>query len=114
LHKISRYLLAFIDFRACSVYGVSESRKMYQFMRRIPNTTACSRFVQDRSGNVAIIFGFSVLTLFASVGGAIDYARWYGARTKMQSAMDSASLAGGRALQLTTGSDYTVGTCLSP
>ncbi len=87
---------------------------MYQFMRRIPNTTACSRFVQDRSGNVAIIFGFSVLTLFASVGGAIDYARWYGARTKMQSAMDSASLAGGRALQLTTGSDYTVGTCLSP
>lgn len=69
----------------------------------------CRRLAQDRSGNVAIIFGFSVVALFGAIGGSIDYARWFSARNKMQTAMDSASLAGGRALQLTTGSDYTVG-----
>lgn len=78
-------------------------------MRRIQNSEPCRGFVHDRSGNVAIVFGFSVLTLFATIGGAIDYARWFSARNKMQSAMDSASLAGGRALQLTTGSDFSVG-----
>lgn len=82
---------------------------MFEYSGVVPNTAPRRRFLQDRSGNVAIVFGFSVLTLFASVGGAIDYARWFNARNKMQSAMDSASLAGGRALQLMTGSDFTVG-----
>lgn len=82
---------------------------MFQLFRVVPNDAACRHFVHDRSGGVAIIFGFSVLALFASVGGAIDYARWFNARNKLQTAMDSASLAGGRALQLNTAGDVSTG-----
>jgi Flp pilus assembly protein TadG len=61
----------------------------------------------ETSGNVAMVFGFSVLLLFGSVGGAIDYARWFNAKNKLQTAMDSASLAGGRVLQLSASGDAT-------
>lgn len=62
----------------------------------------------DRSGNISMMFGLSMIAMFTTAGGAIDYARWYNAKNKLQAAMDSASLAGGRALQLTASTDYTV------
>ena len=63
---------------------------------------------QNRSGNVTIAFGLSALVMFASGGGAIDFARWFQVKTKLHSALDAASLAGGRALQLSATDDISV------
>ena len=66
-------------------------------------------FIANCSGNITIAFGFSAVVMFASGGGAIDFARWYNLKGKLHSAMDAAALAGGRALQLATTDDYSVG-----
>lgn len=66
------------------------------------------RFCDSRTGNVSMLFGLSVVTLFSFTGGAIDYARWFSAKNRTQIAMDSAALAGGRALQLSPTNDTSV------
>jgi hypothetical protein len=50
---------------------------------------------------VVLIFALALFLLISCVGGALDFARWHHARTQMQSAMDAAVLAGGRAMQTT-------------
>ncbi len=65
--------------------------------------------VRNRSGNVTIAFGFSALVMFATGGGAIDFARWFQVKSKLHAALDAASLAGGRALQLSAGEDHEAG-----
>ena len=57
-------------------------------------------FKADQSGNVGMIFGGTLLVIVSAVGGAIDYGRYLNARTQTQNAMDAASLAGARVLQL--------------
>lgn len=77
-------------------------------IHRNPNSSLVKpfrRLTADRFGNVTITFGLSLLSLMGIVGGAIDFARWHGAKSKIQTAMDSASLAGGRALQLSSTAD---------
>jgi len=44
-------------------------------------------------GNVAMIFGLSIIPIVGLVGAAIDYSRANNARTAMQSALDAAALA---------------------
>jgi Flp pilus assembly protein TadG len=63
------------------------------------------KLISSRSGNVTMVFGLSLLVLSGAVGGAIDFARWHSAKTKMQATMDSASLAGARTLQLSPTAD---------
>jgi Flp pilus assembly protein TadG len=73
-----------------------------------------SRFRDDSSGTIAIIFAFTVLILLCVVGGAVDYGRWLTAKTKQQNAMDAAVLAAGRIYQISnniaqsiaTGAEY--------
>ncbi len=65
-------------------------------------------FTAARSGTIAIIFAFLVPIFFGAVGGAIDFARWYQARSQLQAAMDAAVLAAGRQLQLGGGSESNV------
>jgi Flp pilus assembly protein TadG len=67
-----------------------------------------TRFQGDRSGSVLPIFSVALLPVFLCVGGAIDYGRAVMVRSQMQSALDSAVLAGGRNYQLT--SDATAAT----
>lgn len=55
----------------------------------------------SRDGNVAPLFACMLLPLFLTVGGAIDYGRVMSVRSSMQSALDSAVLAGGREYQMT-------------
>ncbi len=74
---------------------------MFRIVRKTTSFGILSSLGQDRSGNVMMIFGLSAFALFGTIGGAIDYARWFNARNKVQMAMDSASLAGGRKLQVT-------------
>lgn len=64
---------------------------------------------KNASGNVSIIFGLSAVSLMLMVGGAIDVARVYSAKSKVQAVLDSAALAGGRAVQLSASHDPTAG-----
>ncbi|MGI9433614.1 MAG: pilus assembly protein TadG-related protein [Geminicoccaceae bacterium] len=56
-----------------------------------------ARFIRNRRGNVAIIVGLAILPLAALLGLAVDGARGYNAKSKLQGAVDAAALAGGRA-----------------
>lgn len=64
-------------------------------------------FVRNDEGNVAIIFCFALTLMFGAVGGAIDFARIQQAKAKAQNALDSATLAGGRTIQITANGDIT-------
>src|SRR5919198_727176 len=50
------------------------------------------RFIGAREGNVAVIFGLSLIPIISFVGAAIDYTRATAARTSMQMALDSTAL----------------------
>jgi Flp pilus assembly protein TadG len=52
-----------------------------------------AQFVQNRDGNVAMLFGLALLPIMATTGAAIDYSRASDARTQLQSALDSTALA---------------------
>lgn len=53
------------------------------------------RFSRDRRGATAIIFALAMIPIFGFIGSAIDYARAYMLRSKLQTALDSAVLAAG-------------------
>lgn len=58
---------------------------------------------RDRSGNVAMLFGLAMVPVLGGIGAALDYSRASATRSDLQSAVDSASLAGAR--QLPKGED---------
>ncbi len=51
------------------------------------------QFVHNRDGNVAMLFGLSLLPIMAVSGAAIDYSRASDARAQLQNAIDSTVLA---------------------
>jgi uncharacterized protein YegL len=55
--------------------------------------TLSKRFLADRSGTTAVLFGLSVLPVMAAVGSAVDYGRASAAQTGLQRAVDAAALA---------------------
>ena len=61
------------------------------------------RFARSESGNVAMLFGLTIMMILAAVGGAVDYGRWLNARQQTQHAIDAAVLAAGRVLQISGG-----------
>lgn len=52
-----------------------------------------TRLGRDVKGTVAVTFGASIVVLVAIVGGSVDFGQAYVARTKLQNAVDAASLA---------------------
>lgn len=60
----------------------------------------CATFAGDDRGAVAAVFGLTAMMLMAAAGTAIDYSRFSNVRTQTQVALDSAVLAGGRAMQI--------------
>jgi len=54
------------------------------------------------SGQVIVIFAFSLIALIAVVGLAIDSGRAYGVRARLSAAVDAAALSAGRALAIGT------------
>ena len=50
------------------------------------------RFRNDRSGNVAVIFTLALLPILSAIGCAVDYSRATQLRSKLQSAIDAASV----------------------
>ncbi|MDO9562636.1 MAG: pilus assembly protein [Bradyrhizobium sp.] len=53
---------------------------------------AIGGFRHDRSGNVAVIFTLALLPILSAIGVAIDYSRATQLRSKLQSAIDAASV----------------------
>ena len=51
-----------------------------------------SRFRTDRSGNVAMMFGFAAVPLIGLAGIVVDYGRATSVRTTLNAAVDSAAL----------------------
>src|SRR5262249_41228901 len=50
------------------------------------------RFRSDRRGNVALIFGISLIPILGLVGAAVDYSRANAARVKLQASLDATAL----------------------
>ncbi len=72
---------------------------MLKFSKSLRSALKGRSFLQDRSGEVAILFGVMAIALFLTIGGAVDYGRWLHARNQTIAAMDTAVLAAGRSLQ---------------
>ncbi len=66
--------------------------------RRVTRLTR--NFSADRSGAVILLFGLTLIPMLGFIGGAIDYANAYRNRAKLQSALDSAALTAGRAIDM--------------
>jgi len=56
-------------------------------------------FLDDKRGDVVLMFGLMAVAVFMFVGAAVDMARWLNARGQTIEAIDAAVLAAGRALQ---------------
>jgi Flp pilus assembly protein TadG len=50
------------------------------------------RFRRDQSGNIAVIFALSLMPILSCIGCAIDYSRAVQLRSKLQAAIDTASV----------------------
>ena len=64
------------------------------------DTPLMKRFLKDRSGNFAIAFGFCTVAIFLAIGLAVDFSRSMGEKTRINNALDAASLATARALSI--------------
>ena len=53
-------------------------------------------FAQDESGNLTMIFGFTMLVTVSFVGMTVDFGRGFAAKSAVDRALDAATLAGGR------------------
>ena len=56
------------------------------------STQLLGRFRRDQRGNIAVVFALSLIPLLSGLGCAIDYSRATQLRTKLQSAIDAASV----------------------
>lgn len=68
-----------------------------------PGSIQLNKFVADKRGSVAMLFGLMAIALFLMIGGAVDFGRWQHARAQTIAAMDAAVLAAGRSLQVKPG-----------
>jgi len=62
-------------------------------------SSRASKFLRHRKGNVAVIWAFALLPIFAVIGLTIDTQLAFGKKERVQYAADSAVLAGARMLQ---------------
>ena len=63
--------------------------------------SASRKISRDVSGNISVLAGFTLIPIFTVVGMGVDYGRAHYVKTRMQTSLDSAVLAGGRTFQLT-------------
>ncbi len=70
------------------------------FKKRLASLIASER------GNVAMVFGLSIIPLVAIAGAAVDYSRAAATKSRLQTACDAGALAGMRA-RMRPGADYT-------
>jgi Flp pilus assembly protein TadG len=68
--------------------------------RRIVENGIIREFNSSRTGSIAPMAGLAALVIFAAVGGAVDFGQAYVAKSRLQSAIDAAALAGANAYQM--------------
>lgn len=69
--------------------------------RKVVRIFHAARPMRDnKSGNVAILFGVLLPVMIMAIGSAVDIGRWLHARSLTLAAIDAAVLAGGRSLQI--------------
>src|SRR3984893_2623822 len=83
--------------RFCTTQTGIAAPPMHTFFRLI------GRFRRDRRGNIAVIFAVACVPLISAIGRAVDYTRAVTIRSKLQSAIDAASV--GSVARLSPGSD---------
>lgn len=76
----------------------------FPFERNFSACRMARNFAQDTTGAISVVFGVCAVALFLFVGAAVDFTRWYNARSQTAAAIDAAVLATARALQ-TSGGD---------
>ncbi len=69
-----------------------------------------ARFTDDQRGSVAMMFGLLIMPVMFLTGMAVDYSRMITVKTRMQTAIDAAALAGVRAQQSPTATATTMST----
>jgi Flp pilus assembly protein TadG len=72
-----------------------------------------ARFAEDKRGSTAIMFGLMIMPVMFLTGMAVDYSRMITVKTRMQTAVDAAALAGVRAQQMSGATATTMGTVAS-
>lgn len=72
-------------------------------LQRLLKLPVVRKLIQARSGAVAMTFGFAMMLMMTSVGGAIDFSRWHSAKRLLSDSVDAAVLAGARTLQIEGG-----------
>jgi len=78
----------------CMNYSVSSFKRVFARKAGIRSTAQrLRRFAANEDGNIAILFGFLVLTLFGFIGAAVDYARFNAVKSDITESMDAAGLA---------------------
>src|SRR4051812_3937277 len=65
------------------------------------------RFCRDARGNTLLMMAAGIIPIMAAIGGGVDLTRAYMAEARLQQAVDSAALAGRKAMD---GSDLTTAT----
>lgn len=73
----------------------------------------CKNLIQDRAGNVAVLFSIGAPLLILAGGGSIDYLRTLSAKASLQALADGAALAGAQSLRLANANAASVGQVVS-
>lgn len=60
------------------------------------------RFLKDRRGNIAMMFGFMLVPIMSLAGAGLDYARFINRTTQLQAAVDAAALEGAKTTSVST------------
>ena len=68
-------------------------------LKTLLSNNASRSFTRDEKGSVALIFALTAFVVVSLVGGAVDFGRAYSMQTRLQNALDSASLAASVAYQ---------------
>ena len=62
--------------------------------------TLCAKFRRDEQGNFLMIFAFATMVIFMSAGLAVEYSQSINIKTRVNNALDAATLATARAIQI--------------
>jgi Flp pilus assembly protein TadG len=70
-----------------------ESHMINTLSQFLAKSSALSRFKRDENGNIAIMFGLTLVPLLLFMGAAVDYTRANEVHTRLQASIDATALA---------------------
>ena len=91
-----------LSFQSVEMPGIV--REMIGKCRRSSHVATLAKWRRDTCGTISLLAGFSLLPIFTAAGMAVDYGHALMIKSRMQTTLDSAVLAGGREFQVTSNS----------